>query len=122
MLVSSFSFRARVLQKLRNLNFTSKKRSLYRINIDFDWNKHGLGAYIFRQFIVFLCVIFGILMAIPYVPGPGTLTILLALLIGNYPGKRRFIQWIRTKKYFRIGRYVLRKRYRILLVMPRRTD
>lgn len=105
---------------IREFNPFAKDRDLIRINVDYDW-RFGMVGFIRRQLVVALVVIVGLLMAIPYVPGPGMLTIFLALFIGNYPGKKRFIRWIRQKRWFRKGRYILRKRYRVLMVLPRAT-
>ena len=102
----------------RDYNPFIKDRDLIRINVDYDW-RFGIRGFIRRQLVVLLIVVVGLLMAIPYVPGPGALTIILALFIGTYPGKQRFITWIRQKRYFRIARYILRHRYRVLMVMPR---
>lgn len=102
----------------RDYNPFNKERDLIRINVDYDW-RFGIVGFIRRQLVVILVVVLGLLMAVPYVPGPGILTIFLALFIGNYPGKKRFIRWIRQKRWFRKGRYFLRQRYRILMVLPR---
>lgn len=103
---------------IRKFNPFIKDRDLIRINVNYDW-RFGITGFIARQFVVLLIIIFGLIMAIPYIPGPGTLTILLVFFIGSYPGKRHFIAWIRKKRFFRIARYILRNRYRVLMVMPR---
>jgi hypothetical protein len=39
-------------------------------------------------------VLFGMLLSLPGIPGQGLLTILLGLILIDFPGKRRFERWI----------------------------
>jgi len=39
-------------------------------------------------------VVLGIIMALPGVPGPGILTIVLGVMLLNFPGKRRLERWL----------------------------
>jgi len=102
---------------LRKLNPFVKDRDLIRINVYYDW-RNGITGFIARQFAVVFVIFLSIIMAGP-LPGPGTLPIVLLLFLASYPGKRRLVAWLWKKRFIRIGRCILRKRYRILLVTPR---
>lgn len=99
---------------LRKFNPFGKDRDLIRINIYYDW-RNGITGFIARQFLVILVIFLSIIMAGP-LPGPGTLPIVLLIFLASYPGKRRLVSWLWKKRFFRIGRYILRSRYRILLL------
>ena len=45
----------------------------------------------------FLIVVLGILLSIPGVPGQGALTILLGIMLLDFPGRRRFERWLVTR-------------------------
>ena len=51
-------------------------------------------AMIGKNLAGFLLVVLGILLSIPGVPGQGALTILLGIMLLDFPGRRRFERWI----------------------------
>lgn len=51
-------------------------------------------ALIVKNLIGAVVAILGIVMALPGVPGPGILTILLGILLVDFPGKRRLERWV----------------------------
>lgn len=102
---------------IQKFNPFSKNRDLIRVNVYYDW-RNGITGFIARQFAVVLVILLSIIMAGP-LPGPGTLPLVLLIFLASYPGKRRLVAWLWKKRFFRIGRYIMRNRYRILLVTPR---
>ncbi len=76
-------------------------------------NQHPVirwSALILKNILGFILVIMGLILSIPLVPGQGLLTILLGLVLMNFPGKtkaelwlirrpaiRKSINWIREK-------------------------
>jgi|GEM_PF-2064420 len=102
---------------IRKLNPFTKDRGLIRINVYYDW-RNGVTGFIARQFLVVLTILLSIIMAGP-LPGPGTLPIVLLIFLASYPGKERLISWLWKKRFFRVGRYIMRRRYRILLMSPK---
>jgi len=51
-------------------------------------------AIIGKNLAGFLLVVLGILLSVPGVPGQGALTILLGIMLLDFPGRRRFERWI----------------------------
>jgi hypothetical protein len=51
-------------------------------------------ATIGKNLAGFLLVVLGILLSVPGVPGQGALTILLGIMLLDFPGRRRFERWI----------------------------
>ncbi len=51
-------------------------------------------AIIGKNLLGAVLVVLGILLSVPGVPGQGTLTILLGVMLLNFPGKRRLEHWI----------------------------
>ncbi len=49
---------------------------------------------IFKNLLGVLLVLMGIVMALPGVPGQGVLTILIGIMLLDFPGKRRWEQWL----------------------------
>jgi len=47
-----------------------------------------------KNILGFVLLLAGIILALPLVPGPGILTILLGLALLDLPGKRRLERWI----------------------------
>ncbi len=95
-----------------------ERRKLTHVHVDFRWSDGPL-IFMRRQIASVLMLLLGTLLAIPSVPGPGWACFAFALFIGHYPGKARFIAWVRNKKYFRYARVLLRKNFKILLIMPK---
>lgn len=59
---------------------------------DFWPNRHPalrLTARIAKNFVGFVLVVVGIILALPGVPGQGILTILIGIMLLDFPGKRR---------------------------------
>lgn len=102
---------------IRQFNPFAKDRALIRITVYYDW-RNGITGFIARQFFVVLTILLSIIMAGP-LPGPGTLPIVLLIFLASYPGKKRLVSWLWTKRFFRIGRYIMRTRFRILLMTPK---
>lgn len=59
---------------------------------------------------VFL-VILGVLLSLPGVPGQGVLTILLGVMLLDFPGRRRFERWIVSRPKVRNAVNKLRQRF-----------
>ena len=62
---------------------------------EFSWWQVLWGAVLFvvtfavsSAAVSFVLVVLGVLMAVPGVPGPGVLSILLGIMLLNFPGKR----------------------------------
>jgi putative transmembrane protein PGPGW len=51
-------------------------------------------------------VVFGIVLSLPGIPGPGILTIVLGIMLMDFPGKRRFERWLisRPKVFAAVNR------------------
>ena len=117
----SVPFRQIMKKLLNRYRLYIEKRELTHIRVDFSF-RDGPLTFIRRQLASIGLVALGLLLAIPSVPGPGLAFVAFALFIGSYPGKKRFINWIRDKKYFRYARIFLRKNLKILLIMPKQTS
>lgn len=60
---------------------------------DFLVNRHRAvrwSGMVFKNLIGFILVVLGIVMSLPGVPGQGVLTILLGIMLLDFPGKRSF--------------------------------
>jgi hypothetical protein len=60
---------------------------------DFLANRHRAlrwSGMIFKNLMGFVLVLLGLIMSVPGVPGQGVLTILLGIMLLDFPGKRRF--------------------------------
>jgi hypothetical protein len=51
-------------------------------------------AIIGKNLLGVVLVVLGILLSLPGVPGQGVLTILLGIMLLDFPGRRRFERWI----------------------------
>ena len=51
-------------------------------------------AVIGKNLLGIVLVVLGILLSLPGVPGQGVLTILLGIMLLDFPGRRRFERWI----------------------------
>lgn len=58
-----------------------------------------------------LLVVLGILLSLPGVPGQGVLTILLGIMLLDFPGRRRFERWIVSRPKVFDGVNKLRHRF-----------
>jgi hypothetical protein len=67
-------------------------------------------AIIGKNLLGAVLVVLGILLSVPGVPGQGTLTILLGVMLLNFPGKRRLEHWIVSRP--RILRAINKLRHR----------
>ena len=56
-------------------------------------------------------VLLGIVLTLPGVPGPGILTILLGMMMMDFPGKRRFERWLISRPGVFAALNRLRQRY-----------
>ena len=68
-------------------------------------------AIIGKNLLGVILVILGVLLSLPGVPGQGVLTILLGVMLLDFPGRRRFERWIvsRPKVFKTVNK--LRKRF-----------
>jgi hypothetical protein len=60
-------------------------------------NKHPVlrwSGLIGKNLLGALAVLLGIVLSVPAVPGPGLLTMLIGLLLLDFPGKRRLERWL----------------------------
>jgi hypothetical protein len=60
-------------------------------------NRHALiraAGLILKNLLGALVVAVGVVLSLPGVPGPGLLTILLGMMLLDFPGKRRFERWL----------------------------
>lgn len=73
--------------------------------------RHKLRQYGFGVFLI----IIGIIMAIPGVPGPGSISILLGILLFPFPGRDSIVKKLRSQWAFRKFRVWLYKRWGIFL-------
>ena len=94
-----------------------KRGKVFRIETNIQWVNNP------RQFLLYqltgvVMFVIGIVLSLPYVPGPGWAFIIIALLLTSYPGKNSFISWIRGKRWFRYLRVYLKKKANILLILP----
>jgi hypothetical protein len=56
-------------------------------------------------------VVLGFVMALPGVPGPGVFTMLLGVMLLDYPGKRRFERWVIRRPRLHATADRIRRRY-----------
>ena len=64
-----------------------------------------------KNLIGFVLVILGVIMAVPGVPGPGVLAILLGIMLLDFPGKRRLEAFIVGRPRVRGAVNALRARF-----------
>ncbi|MBF0438988.1 MAG: hypothetical protein HQL93_07685 [Magnetococcales bacterium] len=79
----------------------------------------SLLEWVKRQILGIAILIAGIILAIPGVPGPGIVLIALAFLLIDFPGKNKILLKLGKKRWFRVMRVVVRKKLKILLVLPK---
>ena len=77
----------------------------------------GIGIFFIRQGLGILCIIIGLILAVPGIPGPGLVVVFLGILLLDFPGKVRLIHRLGARRWFRLAREFLRKRMHILLEM-----
>jgi hypothetical protein len=56
-------------------------------------------------------VVLGVVLSMPGIPGPGILTILLGIMLMEFPGKRRVERWLISRRTVCVGVNRLRRRY-----------
>jgi hypothetical protein len=56
-------------------------------------------------------VVLGVVLSMPGIPGPGILTILLGIMLMEFPGKRRIERWLISRSRVCGGVNRLRRRY-----------
>jgi hypothetical protein len=64
-----------------------------------------------KNLLGILLILLGILLSLPGVPGQGLLTILIGLMLMNFPGKRRLEQWLIRRRGVLPGMNRLRARF-----------
>ncbi|MFM8271932.1 MAG: hypothetical protein ACKODX_06300 [Gemmata sp.] len=70
---------------------------------------HGLVVLV-RNVMGYILIVLGGLMSLPGVPGQGLLTILMGVMLIDFPGKRRFQVWLVTRRVVLTGVNRLRAR------------
>lgn len=81
---------------------------------DFWGDRHPMIRWtglILKNLLGVLLVILGGIMTLPGVPGPGILTILLGVMLLNFPGKRRLERWLIRRPTVLSAMNRLRQRY-----------
>lgn len=68
-------------------------------------------AIIGKNLLGVVLVVLGILLSLPGVPGQGVLTILLGIMLLDFPGRRRFERWIVSSPKVFNGVNKLRRRF-----------
>ena len=66
---------------------------------------------ILKNIVGAVIVVMGIVLTMPGVPGPGILTILLGMMMMDFPGKRRFERWLVSRPGVFAALNRLRQRY-----------
>jgi len=66
---------------------------------------------IVKNVVGVVIAVVGIVLTLPGVPGPGILTILLGLMLMDFPGKRRFERWLISRPGVFAAANHLRQRY-----------
>jgi small-conductance mechanosensitive channel len=51
-----------------------------------------------RNFFGYVLILLGILLSLPGVPGQGLLTILMGVMLIDFPGKRRVLRWLVSRE------------------------
>lgn len=79
---------------------------------------HPIKNHVLRFFVAILknliglvLIIVGILLSLPGVPGQGLLTILVGLIISDFPGKKRLVRRIISIRVVNLGANEIRKRF-----------
>jgi hypothetical protein len=81
---------------------------------DFWGDRHPVIRWtglIFKRLLGVVLVVLGGIVALPGVPGPGILTILLGVMLLNFPGKRRLERWLIRRSTVLSAINWLRQRY-----------
>jgi hypothetical protein len=68
-------------------------------------------AIVGKNLLGVVLVVLGILLSLPGVPGQGVLTILLGIMLLDFPGRRRFERWIVSSPKVFHGVNKLRRRF-----------
>jgi hypothetical protein len=96
-----------------------RPKHLHRLHIvELEYPKNSW-RYARRQGIAVLCLLGGIALSVPAMPGPGFVLVLLGVLLGDYPRKKQIFLWLEQKRSFRQARVYLRHRWKILLLLGR---
>ena len=70
-----------------------------------------IAAIVAKNFLGVLFFLAGFIMALPLVPGPGIVTMLVGLALIDVPGKRRLERWIAGRKTVFAAMNKLRSKY-----------
>jgi hypothetical protein len=66
---------------------------------------------ILKNLLGYFLVVLGIILSLPGVPGQGILTILIGIMLADFPGKRRFERWLVSQPAVEKGINNLRRRF-----------
>lgn len=72
-----------------------------------------------RHLLGMVSLVVGVILSVPGVPGPGFFFCTAALFLIQFPKKRALLLALNRKRWFRVVRVVVRKRMRVLVVLPR---
>jgi len=68
-------------------------------------------SVLLKNFLGILLVVLGGIMALPVIPGPGSLMLVLGVMLLDFPGKRRLEQWLVSRVTVLNAINRLRQRY-----------
>lgn len=86
-------------------------------------NTHSLVRWmvvVFKNLLGAALVMFGLIMSVPGIPGPGIMTIVIGLMLLDFADKRRWARWVISRPPILRAANSLRRQYgRPPFVMPR---
>lgn len=66
-----------------------------------------IATIVARNIVGWVIIAIGLVLSLPFVFGPGFVTVLAGLAIADWPGKSRFFRWLRSFHWFdRIDNWV----------------
>lgn len=96
-----------------------RPKHLHRLHIvELEYPRNSW-RYVRRQGGAVLCLLVGMALSVPTIPGPGFAFVLLGILLGDYPRKQKFFLWLERKHFFRVTRVYLRREWNLLLLLGR---
>ena len=97
-----------ILVKIPADYFKKSRRTKFMAN-----HSHAVRVLVMvgKNLLGVVLVILGILLSVPGVPGQGVLTILLGIMLLDFPGRRRFEQWIVSSPRVKHAINKLRQRF-----------
>lgn len=71
--------------------------------------------WLIRNIAGYLALAIGVVLSLPFIPGPGFAFVLLGLGLADWPGKCRFFRWLRTFHWFEACERWLEKKFGVRL-------